>query len=257
MTSRELMEYAGNIQPDQNILFLIDALIGNINTLAQHLPQPTTEEEQNLSLFHNFLINEVGRNMPVAQYQRWWIEVWLTRSVDAFQYYLSQILFRVYKERPETLKGSENKVEIGEVLEAGSIEAFINNCAEQRVSVLAYRGLPKLIEYLNRNLHIKFDTSNPDFQAACEIVEVRNIIVHNRGRVSKIFLQRLPHKADEGLTAGDLYPLDFRYAIDANGHLRRLAEALDARIVEHFHLETWPPSEETQDEVAPQSTSEQ
>lgn len=240
--SREFVEYTWDIQPNQNILFLIDALLGNINVLAQHLPLPTTEEERKMHLFHDFMINKVGQNMPVEQYQRWWIEVWIVRNVDSLQYYLSQILFRVYTERPDTLKTSENKVEIREVLEAGSMEEFINNCAEQKISVLAYKGLPKLIEYLNKNLKIDFDTTLPDFQAVCEVIEIRNIIVHNRGRISKIFLQRLPHKANEGLRVGDLYPLDFKYAIDAGNCLRTLAETLDVSIVEHFNLELWSPS---------------
>src|SRR5258706_3004518 len=228
--SQEFVEYTWDIQPNQNILFLIDALMGNINVLAQHLPLPTTEEERQAHLFHDFMINQVGQNMSPEQYRRWWIEVWITRNVDSFQHYLSQILFRVYTERPDTLKTSENKVEIREVLEAGSIEEFIKTCAEQKVSGLTYKGLPKLIEYLNRNLKINFDTTHPDFQAVCEVIEIRNIIVHSRGRISKIFLQRLPHNASDDHSIADLYQLDFKYAIDAGNSLRRFAETLDTRI---------------------------
>src|SRR5579875_3532443 len=134
--SREFIEYLWDIQPNQNILLLIDVLIGNMNVLAQHLPQPITEEEHKLHLLHNFMINQIGQNLPIEQYQRWWLETWIAKNVDSFQCYLSQILFRVYKERPDTLKASENKVEIRDVLEAGSIEEFISNCAEQKVSAL-------------------------------------------------------------------------------------------------------------------------
>ena len=236
--SREFIEYLWDVQPNSNILFLIDSLMGNIHILAEHLPEPTTEEEQKMYMLHDFMINKVGQNIHPEQYKRWWIEVWISRIVDGLQYYLSQILLRVYTERPEMLKMSENIIEVREVLEAGSIEALIHNYAEQKVAGLAYKGLPKLIEYMSTSFKLRFDTSHPDFQATCEIVEVRNIIVHNRGRVSKTFLQRLPSKANEGLHVGDIYPLDFKYAVDANNQLQRFVGVLDQRIVEHFKLDT-------------------
>ncbi len=234
--SREFVEYLWDSQPNESMLFLIESLMSNIHILSQNLPLPTTEEEKKMHLFHDFMINKVGQNMSAEQYRRWWIEVWISRIVDALQIYLSEILVRIYTEKPETLKGSDNKVEVREVLEAGSIDEFTQRYAEHKVSGLAYKGLPKLIEYMNNSFNLRFDTSDSNFQSACEIVEVRNIIVHNRGRISKSFLQRLPNKANEGLQVGELYPLDFSYAVHTSEHLRKFVEVLDQRIVEHFRL---------------------
>ncbi|GAC1436940.1 MAG: hypothetical protein NVSMB54_37700 [Ktedonobacteraceae bacterium] len=235
--SREFVEYLWDSQLNGRMLFLIESLMSNIHVLTQNLPLPTTEEETKMYTFHDFMINKVGQNMSVETYRRWWIEVWISRIVDALQIYLSEILLRIYTEKPEILKGSDNKVEVREVLEAGSIEEFTQRYAEQKVSGLAYRGLPKLIEYMNNSFKLQFDTSNIDFLMTCEIVEVRNIIVHNRGQISKIFLQRLPNKANDGLQVGELYPLDFMYAVDANNYLERFVATLDQLIVEHFKLD--------------------
>jgi len=58
--SREFIEYLWDVQPNGNILFLIDSLVGNIHVLADHLPLPTTEEEQKMYMLHDFMINKVG-----------------------------------------------------------------------------------------------------------------------------------------------------------------------------------------------------
>lgn len=40
--SQEFVEYTWDIQPNHNILFLVNALMGDINALAQHLHLPKT-----------------------------------------------------------------------------------------------------------------------------------------------------------------------------------------------------------------------
>ncbi|MFL5702319.1 MAG: hypothetical protein ACJ8AG_05750 [Ktedonobacteraceae bacterium] len=177
--------------------------------------------------------------------RRWWYEVQICRSVDAFQYYVSQILLRVFICYPDLLKRSDpklddsdpkpdNKVEIRKVLEAGSIEEFIRRYADEKVTTLGYTGLPKIIKYLNGKLSLNFDTSSPDFYLAKEVVEVRNIIVHNAGRVSRLYLQRTGRT---DLQEGALYPYNASGFI-GNGiaALVNVAEELDWQIVTKFKL---------------------
>ena len=174
--------------------------------------------------------------------RRWWTEVLICRYVDAFEYYISQILRRVFIHCPDLLKGSDtkmrgtsdNKVEVREVLEAGSISEFIQRYADKKVYDLSYRGLENLVEYLNSNLGLKIDTNLPAFQYVLYMTEVRNIIVHNAGRINKIFSQRTGRK---DLQIGDLYPIQF---IEFNqGKLDKfeeLAEEIDTQIVSKFKL---------------------
>src|SRR6266700_336853 len=96
---------------------------------------------------------------------RWWDEILVCRYIDAFEYYVSQVLLKVFISCPDLLKSSDsgmrgmsdNKVEVREVLEAGSIEEFIRRYADKKVTELGYSGLEKIIDYLNKKLGLKVD----------------------------------------------------------------------------------------------------
>jgi len=173
--------------------------------------------------------------------ERWWLEVMICRNIDRFLYYLSQILRQIFINYPNYLTNSDNKmrgtsdnkVEVREVLEAGSIFEFIQRYTDKKVNELAYMGLPRLVEYINTKLGLKFDTTMPDFQDACELIEVRNIIVHNAGHVSMVYLQRTSRK-DRQL--GELYPLTKNDVLGMTDKLRKVAEELDLQIVTKFTL---------------------
>src|SRR5713226_9636236 len=62
--------------------------------------------------------------------RRWMIEVTITRSVDAFDHYLTQILLKVFTKRPDIFKASEYKADVRDFIEAGSVPEFIKRFAE-------------------------------------------------------------------------------------------------------------------------------
>jgi len=173
------------------------------------------------------------RGYEHARLLRWLLGVTITSSVDSFYYYLSQILLKVFTKRPDIFRASENKAEVREFIEAGSLPEFMKRFAEKRVNELSYMGLPKIVEYLNNRLGLGFDVMDSSFQAACELIEVRNILVHNVGRVNKLFLQRTGRT---DLHEGDLYPLTFDYLRDKSIELASFTEKLDGMITSHFKL---------------------
>jgi hypothetical protein len=173
------------------------------------------------------------RGYEHARLLRWLLGVTITSSADTFDYYLSQILLKVFTKRPDIFRASEYKAEVREFIEAGSVPEFMRRFAEKRVNELSYMGLPKIIEYLNNRLGLEFDIKDSSFQAACEIMEVRNILVHNAGRVNKLFLQRTGRT---DLHEGDLYPLTFDYQSGAFKELVIVAMKLDMTITSHFNL---------------------
>lgn len=159
-------------------------------------------------------------------------EFLVTKIVDSFQHYLSKMLRRVFVERPEILK-SEGSIKIKELLEYSDMNELIGFLADRKVNELAYSGLPKVIQYLKKDLGLNFDTETTEFKEACELIEVRNIIVHNDCKVSDIFLRRTSRtdlKKDED------FPLTPEYANKGSKELVRVASTLDLEFLAHFKL---------------------
>jgi hypothetical protein len=118
------------------------------------------------------------------------IETVVTRSVDNFLTYISELLELVFVTRPETLH-SDQKIAVTEVLRYATREELIEALAERRVERLAYQGLSDLTDDLEARLGFKFFTSDDDFQTAVRTIAWRNLIVHNRAVVNNTFLRRV------------------------------------------------------------------
>ena len=228
-------------------LMLLDTQLKKLESQGEQIV-PLEMQSQVAQAKNQFehLENSFGRLMtqskPVLEIDtvRWWEEVLVCRYIDAFEYYVSQVLLKVFISCPDLLKSSDsgmrgksdNKVEVREVLEAGSIEEFIRRYADKKVTELGYSGLKKIIEYLNRKLGLEVDYTTQAFRVASEFAEVRNIIVHNAGRVSSLYLQ---HTGRTDLQEGDLYPLtQDSYTNKGTQAILEVAKEVDAQIAIKF-----------------------
>lgn len=221
----------GTIQ-NHTLVTVVLALIEYAD-IIERLPEATDDEAESRrqSAFRMAwtLYNSSG---SPSQLNRVLFEVAITRNIDSFNYYLSDMLRWVFTSRPETLITSEQTT-IREVIESGDMDEFIHRIAEKKVLDLSFKGLPAVIKYLNTNLGLAFDENNPDYQVACEYTEVRNIIVHNAGLVSNLYLQRTGRT---DLEVEELYELSSEYTLAGMVSLVRLGFALDLRFLEHFKL---------------------
>jgi hypothetical protein len=104
------------------------------------------------------------------------LELLICRHVDNFLNFLSEILFEIFVQRPETLR-STDKVELSEVLRHKTLEDFVRAAAERRVDQLAYQSFGDLRAFFIERFKLELVT---DISAAIEAIELRNISTHNR-----------------------------------------------------------------------------
>ena len=98
---------------------------------------------------------------------------------------------------------------------------------------LAYGGLRSITDYLERQLGLSIDRTDRSFTLSVEAVEVRNIIAHNSGLVSDLFLRRTGRT---DLKAGVRFPLSVEYAASVSKALFNLAVTIDSASITHFKL---------------------
>ena len=163
-------------------------------------------------------------------------EMCLCRAVDACLTYVSNVLRLIFREQPSALKSS-GKVEIGFVLQYRSMDDLIAALLERRVYELSYRSLDDLDKFLADSLGIALFRNSEARSRAVRIVDVRNLIVHNRGIVNEMFKRRHPDSS-EVLGERRRY-----YASSSLAELLFLVDwimDLDVRMIEKFHLPAKP-----------------
>ncbi|MFD3982492.1 hypothetical protein ACFWR6_28255 [Streptomyces griseus] len=128
-------------------------------------------------------------------------ELGLTRCVENFLSYLSDILTDALIARPELLK-SQEQVSLEEVLEHGSIDDFVSWAAEKRVAQLSFKGLDEIAQYISKRLGLQLHRDETDWLKLKKGVALRNLIVHRRSIIDQRFIHLTKEKS---LKKGDVY----------------------------------------------------
>ncbi|RJQ40351.1 MAG: hypothetical protein C4550_03700 [Nitrospiraceae bacterium] len=110
------------------------------------------------------------------------------RIIENYLTYLSSLLFEIFVQRPETMK-SEEKIDIETVLSNDSLKGLIRVIAEKKISSLSYDSFKGIYKYFKTkfNLNVCKETH---IGKIVEVIEIRNIIVHNRSIIDENFIRR-------------------------------------------------------------------
>ncbi len=107
-----------------------------------------------------------------------------TRIVDNFLTCVSQTVAAIFVAKPETMRTTE-QVSIEFVLSYRSMDDLVQALAEERVNRLAYKGMKELHADLEKRLGLTLFPEQGDLARAIEGIEIRNLIVHSGGVISK------------------------------------------------------------------------
>jgi hypothetical protein len=210
-----------NIKIVSSICELRDVFIGLKSTLKKKVKTDAKHQEvlaSYASIFDSDLYKDL---LP---------EMILSRTVDNFHNYLSDVLFILFRSRPETLRSSE-KVTVEEVLSANTMNEFVEDLAERRVESLSYKGFSSIYRYLIDQIGIRPGLKQPILDGAIQAIALRNIIVHNRSRVSARFLKETK-RAD--VKSGDTITVTIAVAQEHIVSIESIAIGIDALLTEKF-----------------------
>jgi hypothetical protein len=159
-------------------------------------------------------------------------ELILTRTVDNFLCFISDLLALIYKAKPEMLRSSEQE-RVDFVLQFSDMDQFRAAVAEKRVERLSYLGLKELAEYIDSHMSFQLFESPEFLNKAAVLVEMRNICVHSRGRVSSISARRFPELKAQ---LGKRIDLSYESVTSNRKFLENCVFDIDVRATNKFSL---------------------
>jgi hypothetical protein len=165
-----------------------------------------------------------------GDFDRLTAEVFITRTVDNLLTYLTEILIEIHKRRPETLR-SGAQVTLRDVLAHDSMDSFVSWAAEDRVSALSRRGFRQLADEIGDRLKLSLAESRDKIDS----VALRNVLVHQRGRIDRRFLA-LVGTDSFGQLGGQL-DLDAVQRSGGLAHSIEIVRKFDRQVAEKFGLE--------------------
>lgn len=160
---------------------------------------------------------------PVAALGSVASEILFIFLVTIFEAYIEDILTTIYQQRPDLLKRIAGRQKDGDIRER--VHQLLNF---KRLDYIGYT-------ILTQNLEIPFDkicksanTSSAELDIAKAI---RNIHIHNQGKVDKRFLERTQLTT---LQVGDLYPVTIEYLLDLKDKIYFVAFRVDMLAIAQY-----------------------
>ena len=179
------------------------------------------------------LAEPMGGQARIKRFGRFVIGMMLVRGADNFLTYVSELLALVFTSRPETLKSGET-VRLDEILQHSTMDDLVKRLAERRVERLSYQGMRDLQKDLSEKLSFELFPSPESLVRAVRVIEIRNLLVHNRGIVNRAFQTKT---GDSSVALGTLIRLSPRDVVSELDFLARSVLEMDERAALKFGLQ--------------------
>jgi hypothetical protein len=181
------------------------------------------------------------------------LETWLCRAADNFITYVTDLLTLVFRAKPEAMK-SDAQATFHEIFTFDSLDELRHYLVEKRVLSLSFKSFSDLSDQMEKQIGLPISEQPGEVALGAFVMELRNLITHNRGRVNRLFLEKLglaeklrpKTGADEKpilnklisreLQVGQRIHLTGDEVIMAAEVFKEMATRLDARAAEKFAL---------------------
>jgi hypothetical protein len=171
-------------------LVSFDFLLWRLVARSDHGQTPEQQSESENLRMAAFLMAKNAKT-EMTSYEEMYKQMVLCRGVDMYLTYLTELLRLVFSVKPEIMKSNE-QVTYESILEHSTIDDLVGWLIEEKVTKLSHHGVAKLSEFFEKRLGLALFTNPACAEGVAKLVEIRNIIVHNRGIVNQLFLDRVP-----------------------------------------------------------------
>ncbi|MEU1753886.1 hypothetical protein ABZ436_14630 [Micromonospora matsumotoense] len=150
----------------------------------------------------------------------------LVTTVGACEVFLGDTMRAFLRARPEALNNSEAKFSFAEVARFESMQAFRDYSINRQVDAVLRQGsFEDWMKWFDEKLRIKYDDITSRGIDVREVFQRRHIHVHNDGRVSELYLLKVPDLEDPP-ALGEYLEITPSYLTSAIDHLRDFAVVL-------------------------------
>ena len=168
-------------------------------------------------------------------YEKYFGQMAYTRITDNVLSYFKDILVEVIKAKPQILKSKE-KESLDYIFSFNNMEDLIEDITEKNIEKLFYGSITDIKKFFSDKLGIQLFESEILEKNFEQFIKQRNLIVHNRGIISKEFSKQF---SNEHVTynTGNILVFSYENLSNINGAMTNLIVDLDLKISEKFKLE--------------------
>lgn len=170
-------------------------------------------------------------------YEKYIGQIAYTRITDNILSYFKDILIEVIQSKPQILKSKENET-LEYIFSFSNMEDLIVDIANKNIEKLFYGSINDIKKFFNDKLGIKLFKDDIVEKNFSQFIKQRNLIVHNRGIISKEFASEFSNEFVT-YTPGNILVFSYENLSRINGSMTNLVADIDLEICHKFKLETY------------------
>lgn len=166
-------------------------------------------------------------------YARHFSQMAYSRSIDNFITYFKDILAEVVLKKPQVLK-SKDQEKLDFILNHDNFEDLLKAISEKKIEELFYKGILDIEKFFLERLGINIFKDKETRTTINRLIKQRNLIVHNRGKISKEFANEFK---DEKYEVGLYLVFNYDDISKLNLFLSNFLVDIDTEISNKFKLD--------------------
>lgn len=156
--------------------------------------------------------------------------------VSITEQYLCDIIQIILKKYPHKItedivsnnaQKTDKKIEIKKIISATSLDEIINNLIKQKISTLFYASPEEYFTYLKEVIGINFDELT--IKNYIEIKATRDLLVHNKGKVNDIYINKCKDAARVTDTKQNI-PITEQYYIQSISVIKKIVRGIHEQV---------------------------
>lgn len=160
------------------------------------------------------------------------LQMFICRLVDNFSSYLAEVFREVIQKKPAILRSGE-QIKLDYALQFTSMPDLVADLIDRKVTGLSYGGLVEIEKWCKEKLGVSIVTAAQERDDLIELIETRNVFVHNRGIIGEKYIRNVPNTA---YIRGQGRAIDPTYLAHTVSVLLSCANDLDQRLAKKFSL---------------------
>jgi hypothetical protein len=183
--------------------------------------------------FDHIVVQKADRLLFASKsYENMLSQMTYSRSIDNFILYLKNILAEIIEIKPELLK-SGDKERLDYILGFNDIAELRRALADKKIENLFYSGFKDISDFFESRIGISIIASPEDEIQFVLMTKVRNLIVHNGGKINSEFKKCFP---DYPFEVSQSLRFSFKEILNQNAFLLKSVDSIDGKITRKFGL---------------------
>jgi hypothetical protein len=214
---------------------ITSSIVEQVNSLlrdAQERGETEAPVPEDLVVFLDLISAELGTQFESGTASRQIVEMGVCRLADNYECYLVDVIAGIHQTTPNILRSSD-VVTVEFVLDFDNIDDLRAALVERKIMELGYGGFIELDKWCLDRLKIPLTEDETHKRTLIEIIETRNLIVHNRSKINARYQSKVKGST---FAIGDTRPVSFLYLWDAIYEICRSAFKFDETVAQKYPL---------------------